>query len=83
METETLNEELIETEAEEIAEVTSNGSFKMAAGLGIGILAGVALCKLAKPVITKIKNRKKAKDDVVDSELVEEAEVEGEQKQSK
>lgn len=83
METKTLNEELIETEAEEIAEATSNGSFKMAAGLGIGILAGVALCKLAKPVITKIKNRKKPKDDVVDSELVEEAEVEGEQKQSK
>lgn len=83
METKTLNEELIETEAEEIAEATSNGSFKMAAGLGIGILAGVALCKLAKPVITKIKNRKKSKDDVVDSELVEEAEVEGEQKQSK
>lgn len=83
METKTLNEELIETGAEEIAEVTSNGSFKMAAGLGIGILAGVALCKLAKPVITKIKNRKKPKDDVVDSELVEEAEVEGEQKQSK
>lgn len=83
METKTLNEELIETGAEEIAEVTSNGSFKMAAGLGIGILAGVALCKLAKPVITKIKNRKKSKDDVVDSEIVEESEVEGEQKQSK
>lgn len=83
METKTLNEELIETGAEEIAEVTLNGSFKMAAGLGIGILAGVALCKLAKPVITKIKNRKKSKDDVVDSEIVEEAEVEGEQKQSK
>ena len=55
----------------------------MAAGLGIGILAGVALCKIAKPVITKIRNRKKQKDDVVDSEIVEETEAERETKESK
>ena len=83
METNTLNEELIETGAEEITEAASNGNFKMAAGLGIGILAGVALCKIAKPVITKIRNRKKQKDDVVDSEIVEETEAERETKESK
>lgn len=76
------NEEIYElkTENGEITETGSNGSLKMAAGLGLGILAGMAICKFTKPVIAKIKARKKSKDVVdLEEEEFEEYDVETEE----
>lgn len=52
------NEEVIETTTEEIVKESSGCGFKAAAGFGLGILAGMAICKLTKPIIAKIKARK-------------------------
>lgn len=69
------NEELIETTTEEVVEASSRCGCKVAAGFGLGILAGMAICKLAKPVMAKIKARREAKrmesDVVVDVEVAE------------
>ncbi len=59
----------------------------MAAGFGLGILAGMAICKLAKPVIAKIKARKakpmidSAADDFDDDHFDDEEESEEESEQ--
>lgn len=66
------NEELVETGTEALAEIAETGSkngFKVAAVFGLGTLAGIAICKAAKPVIAKIKARKKPAD-TVDAEAV-------------
>ena len=60
------NEEVIETATEEIVKASSGCGFKTAAGFGLGILAGIAICKLSKPIIAKIKARKATP--VIDSE---------------
>lgn len=75
------NENFEETAVEEI-ETGSNGGTKVAVGVGLGILAGMAICKLAKPIAAKIKGRKKKNQDVVDSEIVEEVFVENDEEES-
>ena len=75
------NEEVIETATEEIVKAIAGCGFKVAASFGLGILAGMAICKLAKPVMAKIKARKatatsdmtadKADDDGSDDEKEE------------
>lgn len=51
------NEEVIETATEGIVEAGSGCGFRVAAGFGLGLLAGVAICKLARPVIAGIGAR--------------------------
>ncbi len=65
-----VNEEVMETATEEIVKASSGCGFKTAAGFGLGILAGMAICKLAKPVMAKVKARKGAKT-VIDVEVEE------------
>lgn len=65
------NEEVIETATEEIAKAGLGGGFKVAAGFGLGILAGMTICKLAKPVIAKIKARKTTAENVFDVDAEE------------
>lgn len=68
------NEEVIETATEEIMKAGSEGSLKMVAGFGLGILTGMVICKLAKPVIAKFKVRKEAEqmpEVVVEADVVE------------
>lgn len=57
--------EMIETTAEEITKSGSSG-VKVAAGFGLGVLAGVLAYKFGKQAICKIKHRRKR--DVVDAE---------------
>ncbi len=61
-------EEVMETAAEEIVKAGSGCGFKMAAGFGLGILAGMAICKIVKPMIAKVKAQKEPKDTVIDVE---------------
>lgn len=68
------NEELIETTTEEVVEASSRCGCKVAAGFGSGILAGMAICKLAKPVMAKIKARREAKR--MESDVVVDVDVE-------
>lgn len=66
------NNEIIETTTEEVVKASSNCGCKVAASFGLGILAGMAICKLAKPVIANIKSRRTARHvepDVVDVEV--------------
>lgn len=73
------NEEMIDTELEKIVENSAGCGIKVAVGFGLGILAGAAICKLAKPVIAKIKKRKTEKEEEaveVEGEFVEFEEVE-------
>lgn len=57
--------EMIETTAEEITKSGSSG-VKIAAGFGLGMLAGALAYKFGKRAICKIKHRRKR--DVVDAE---------------
>lgn len=76
-----MNEDVMETATEEIANAGSGCGLKAAAGFGLGILAGVTLCKVAKPLIAKLKARKEKKQEakkdeaVIDAEVVEESDV--------
>lgn len=65
------NEEVIETATEEIVKAGSGCCFKVAAGFGLGILAGMAICKLAKPIVTRIKAWKKTNETIIDVEAEE------------
>lgn len=65
------NEEVMETAAEEIVKAGSGCGFKMAAGFGLGILAGVAICKMLKPMMAKVKAQKETNDTVIDVEAEE------------
>lgn len=77
------NEEVIETATEEIAKASSGCGFKTVTGFGLGILAGVAICKLAKPVMSKIKARKEAADVVIDVDVtVEDTETDETEEES-
>lgn len=65
------DEEIIETTTEEIVKASSKNNFKAVAGFGLGILAGIAICKLAKPLISKIKMKKETKQTVNDAEIID------------
>lgn len=75
------NEEVIETTAEKVAEVSSNDSLKVVAGVGLGIFIGMLAYKYAViPATAKLKaycdNKKTTKqqdlkDEVVEGEYVE------------
>lgn len=65
------NEEVIETATEEIVKASSGCGFKTAAGFGFGILVGVAICKLAKPIMARIKARTTATECIVNVEAEE------------
>ncbi len=62
------NEEVIKTNAEvienvetEIAKVSTGKGFKVAIGVGLGVLAGVLIWRYAaKPIIAKIKTKKES-----------------------
>lgn len=76
-----MNEDVMETATEEIANASSGCGLKTAAGFGLGILAGVTLCKVVKPLMVKLKARKEKKREakkdeaVIDAEIVEESDV--------
>lgn len=73
-------EELMEPVTEEIVKASPKCGFKMAAGFGLGLLAGVAICKLAKPIMAKIMAHRKTQ--IIDAKAVEveyEAEEESEE----
>ncbi len=56
------NEEVIET-TEELVKAGSGKGFKVAAGIGIAVLAGVLAWQyVAKPVIAKIKAQKEQRE---------------------
>lgn len=62
------NEEVIET-TEEIVNASSGKGFKVAAGVGLAVFAGVATYKyVVKPIMAKIKTKKEqqGEDNVVD-----------------
>ena len=49
--------------AEEIVESGCGCGTKTLIGFGVGLVAGVLVCKVGKPLVEKIKNRKAAKMD--------------------
>lgn len=58
---------------EEVSEKITGSGLKIAAGVGIGVIAGVILYKyVAVPLIAKIKERKQAKHDESDGIVIEE-----------
>lgn len=74
------NEEVIKTNAEiienvetKIAKVSTGKGFKVAVGIGLGVLAGVMIWRYAaKPIIAKMKAEKKPEvisDDEKDDEI--------------
>ena len=73
------NEIFTETEVmdvivvEEVSEKITGRGLKIAAGVGVGVIAGVILYKyVAVPLIAKIKERKQAKHDESDGIVIEE-----------
>lgn len=57
----TNNEEIVETTADEIVEA-GNESFKIIAGVGLAIIAGICIYKyIAKPTMVKFKAKRNAK----------------------
>lgn len=58
---------------EEVSEKITGSGLKIAAGVGVGVIAGVILYKyVAVPLIAKIKERKQAKHDESDGIVIEE-----------
>lgn len=75
----TTNEEVIEEVTEEIANAGSRKAIKVVAGVGLTVLAGVAIYKFAvKPLIAKAKAKKEAaaKTDLNDYDDYVECDVE-------
>ncbi|MCI8992247.1 MAG: hypothetical protein HFG80_05890 [Eubacterium sp.] len=72
------NEEILEPVAEEIVNAGFGSGFKTAAGFGMGILAGIAICKLVKPMIAKIRTRKEEAA-IIDVEATEQESEEDEE----
>lgn len=61
------NEEVIETAAEEITKKRSGKGVKIAAGVGLAVLAGIVIYRyVGKPMLEKIKARKEFQ--VIDKE---------------
>lgn len=64
------NEEVMET-TEEIVNASSGKGFKVAAGIGLAVLAGVVAYKyIGKPLLAKIKAQKE-KQEITDVEFSE------------
>lgn len=62
------NEEVMET-TEEIVNASSGKGFKVAAGIGLAVLAGVVAYKyIGKPLLAKIKAKKEEKQEIADVE---------------
>ena len=59
------NEEVIETTTEEIVNASSGKGFKVAAGIGLAVLAGVVAYKyIGKPLLAKIKAKKEETQEI-------------------
>ena len=66
------NEEVIETTTEEIVNASSGKGFKVAAGIGLAVLAGVVAYKyIGKPLLAKLKAKKEEKQEIADVEFNE------------
>lgn len=72
------NEEVMETAVEEIAKKSSGKGIKIAAGVGLAVLAGIVIYRyVGKPMLEKIKaqtepqviNKKDADGEFVDAEI--------------
>ena len=65
------NEEVMET-TEEIVNAGSGKGFKVAAGIGLAVLAGVVAYKyIGKPLLAKIKAKKEETQEITDVEFNE------------
>ena len=65
------NEEVMET-TEEIVNASSGKGFKVAAGIGLAVLAGVVAYKyIGKPLLAKIKAKKEETQEITDVEFNE------------
>lgn len=66
-----MNEEVMET-TEEIVNANSGKGFKVAAGIGLAVLAGVVAYKyIGKPLLAKLKAKKEEKQEIADVEFNE------------
>lgn len=73
------NEEVIET-TEEIINASSGKGFKVAAGVGLTVFAGVAAYKyVVKPIVAKIKARKEQQEEDKVVDIAEFRETESEE----
>ena len=63
------NEEVMET-TEEIVNASSGKGFKVAAGIGLAVLAG-AYKYIGKPLLAKLKAKKEEKQEIADVEFNE------------
>lgn len=63
------NEEVMETVEDIAAEDSGRGS--MLIGIGLTVLAGVAIYKISKVVIAKVKKRKEEKAKVIEADTEE------------
>lgn len=65
------NEEVMET-TEKIVNASSGKGFKVAAGIGLAVLAGVVAYKyIGKPLLAKIKAKKEETQEITDVEFNE------------
>ena len=65
------NEEVMET-TEEIVNASSGKGIKVAAGIGLAVLAGVVAYKyIGKPLLAKLKAKKEEKQEIADVEFNE------------
>ena len=65
------NEEVMET-TEEIGNASSGKGVKVAAGIGLAVLAGVVAYKyIGKPLLAKLKAKKEEKQEIADVEFNE------------
>ena len=65
------NEEVMET-TEEIVNASSGKGCKVAAGIGLAVLAGVVAYKyIGKPLLAKLKAKKEEKQEIADVEFNE------------
>lgn len=72
------NEEIMETTTEEIVRASSCRGIRIAVGVGLTALVGVAIYKyVGKPIIAKIKARKERKNVDTEIESPDESVVEG------
>lgn len=75
------NEEVVET-AEEIVEVSSGKGFRIAAGIGLAVLAGVIAYKyVAKPMIAKFKAQRELDQQKIFEEDLEYSENDDEEEE--